>query len=174
VKPFEIRATSAKLAEHHTRLVGALGFGWVWLLLVEPVWAQGEVTTGADKTSIVDCKLPPQVRKLNSSTTTLMPGNVVKLSRTECESRGGVYVEATASDTSPIQGKHESVVTRASPSKVSVMDAQKKLKGLGFDPGSPDGIIGSKTIAALRRFQNERQLPTTGKLDNATVLELKK
>ena len=54
------------------------------------------------------------------------------------------------------------------------MDAQKQLRDLGFDLGAPDGVMSTKTIAALRRFQTERHLPPTGKLDNATVLQLKK
>jgi hypothetical protein len=145
------------------------------LFLVEPAWSQvaSGAITGVDQTIVVDCKLPPQSRKLSSSTTTLTPGSVEKLSRDECESRGGSYEEAAAPDVSPMQDK-EAPLTQESPSKASVMDAQKQLRDLGFDLGAPDGIMGAKTIAALRRFQIERRLPPTGKLDNATVLELKK
>jgi hypothetical protein len=163
------------LAERRLRLMGALGFGWAWLFLIEPVWGQvpSEVITGVDKTIIVDCKLPPQSRKLSSSTTTLTPGSVEKLSRDECESRGGSPAESAPPDASPMQDKAVPV-TQESPSKASVMDAQKQLRDLGFDLGAPDGVMGTETIAALRRFQAERHLSPTGKLDSATVLQLKK
>jgi hypothetical protein len=145
------------------------------LFLVEPVWGQvpSEVITGVDKTIIVDCKLPPQSRKLSSSTTTLTPGSVEKLSREECESRGGSSAESAPPDASPMQDK-DAPVTQEAPSKASVMDAQKQLRDLGFDLAPPDGVMGTKTIAALRRFQTERHLSPTGKLDSATVLQLKK
>jgi hypothetical protein len=145
------------------------------LLLAESLWGQqaGEPVTGVDKNVVVDCKLPPQTRKLKSSTTTMIPGGVEQLSRDECESRGGSYGESAAPDAPPTQDKAAPAVT-PEPSKASVMDAQKQLKDLGFDVGAPDGVMGTKTIAALRRFQTERHLPPTGKLDNATVLQLKK
>jgi hypothetical protein len=175
VKSFPRRSVYAMLAERRLRLMGALGFGWVWLFLVEPVWGQtpGEAITGVDKTAIVDCQLPPQSRKLSSSTITLTPGGVEKLSRDECESRGGSPAESAPPDASPVQDK-DVPVTQESPSKASVMDAQKQLRDLGFDLGAPDGIMGTKTIAALRRFQTERHLPPTGVLDSVTVLQLKK
>jgi hypothetical protein len=146
------------------------------LLLVEPVWGQapGKAVTGVDKTVVVDCKLPPQTRKLNSSTTTMIPGSVEQLSRDECESRGGSYEESAAPATPPAQDKTGPAVTPEPPSKASVTEAQKQLRDLGFDLGAPDGVMGTRTIAALRRFQAERHLPPTGKLDDATVLELKK
>ena len=104
----------------------------------------------------------------------MIPGSVEQLSRDECESRGGSYAESTAPDAPPTQDKAAPAVTPESPSKASVMDAQKQLRGLGFDVGAPDGVMGTKTIAALRRFQTERHLPPTGNLDSATVLQLKK
>jgi hypothetical protein len=176
VNYFLFRSVRAKLPPRRPSLVVAIGFGWAWLCLVGPVSGQAPsgATTGVDKAAIVDCKLPPQSRKLNSSTTTLTPGGVEKLSRDECESRGGSYEDSVPADAPPMPDKGEPVVAPESPSKASVMDAQKQLRDLGFDLGAPDGIMGSKTIAALRRFQIERHLPPTGKLDNATLLELKK
>jgi len=146
------------------------------LLLAESLWGQqaGVPVTGVDKNVVVECKLPPQTRKLNSSTTTMIPSSVEQLSRDECESRGGSYGESAAPEAPPTQEKAAPAVTPESPSKASVMDAQKQLRDLGFDLGAPDGIMGTKTIAALRRFQTERNLPPTGKLDNATMLQLKK
>jgi membrane-bound lytic murein transglycosylase B len=33
---------------------------------------------------------------------------------------------------------------------------------LGFDPGTPDGVVGSKTRAALRAFQRDNRLTPDG------------
>ena len=39
---------------------------------------------------------------------------------------------------------------------------QKALNAKGFDVGTPDGVIGSKTTAAIKAFQQSRGLPDTG------------
>jgi len=39
---------------------------------------------------------------------------------------------------------------------------QKDLQVLGFDPGTPDGVLGRKTRAALRQYQKSKSLPTDG------------
>lgn len=49
-----------------------------------------------------------------------------------------------------------------------VSGAQGRLLNLGYDVGKPDGILGPRTAAALRRFQKDRGLPVTGDLDRAT------
>ena len=53
-----------------------------------------------------------------------------------------------------------------------VQQMQKKLKELGYDPGLPDGLWGEKTRAALKDFQADYGLPTTGKLDELTKKKL--
>jgi ankyrin repeat protein len=53
-----------------------------------------------------------------------------------------------------------------------VYQAQEKLKDLGYDPGRPDGILGKKTKAAIRRFQRDNGLPETGKIDEQTKAKL--
>jgi ankyrin repeat protein len=54
----------------------------------------------------------------------------------------------------------------------SVYQFQKKLKELGYDPGSPDGIWGKKTVSAVKSFQRDHGLPITGQLDEHTRLKL--
>ena len=41
-------------------------------------------------------------------------------------------------------------------------EIQRRLKRLGFDPGTIDGVIGDKTVAAIRAFQSERGLSADG------------
>lgn len=46
--------------------------------------------------------------------------------------------------------------------KTSALKVQQRLIELGFDPGTPDGIWGRRTIAALRHFQESQGLKTDG------------
>jgi len=54
----------------------------------------------------------------------------------------------------------------------TVFEAQKKLQELGYDPGKPDGIRGRKTVNAIKLFQEDSGLPTTGRLDATTKARL--
>jgi peptidoglycan hydrolase-like protein with peptidoglycan-binding domain len=53
-----------------------------------------------------------------------------------------------------------------------ILDAQRQLKALGFDPGAVDGNVGSQTGAALRAYQQNYRLPETGRLDDVTLRSL--
>ena len=44
-----------------------------------------------------------------------------------------------------------------------VVNLQKSLKKLGFDPGVIDGIFGSKTEVAVKQFQASNSLVVDGK-----------
>lgn len=47
-------------------------------------------------------------------------------------------------------------------SRAEVTEMQRLLLALGYKVGEPDGVIGSKTRAALRGFQQSAQLPADG------------
>jgi photosystem II stability/assembly factor-like uncharacterized protein len=53
--------------------------------------------------------------------------------------------------------------------KKMMVRAQVVLGGLGYSIGEPDGVAGTRTVAALRRFQADKDLPQTGRLDDATL-----
>lgn len=54
-----------------------------------------------------------------------------------------------------------------------VTGVQQRLARLGFDPGPFDGIVGRRTRAALRAFQETQEdLEDTGRIDDATRLRL--
>jgi len=53
-----------------------------------------------------------------------------------------------------------------------VRAAQVYLGYAGFDPGPVDGVIGSRTQAALRKFQSNADLVATGVLDDDTFRRL--
>jgi len=52
---------------------------------------------------------------------------------------------------------------------ISIRDAQRTLRELGYDPGPIDGTVGGKTSAALKLFQADSGLPVTGQLDVETA-----
>jgi peptidoglycan hydrolase-like protein with peptidoglycan-binding domain len=56
---------------------------------------------------------------------------------------------------------------------MTVAEIQKRLLELGYQPGRVDGDMGKKTTDALRKFQKNNSLPTTGKPDRETVLKLR-
>ena len=47
-------------------------------------------------------------------------------------------------------------------SRDEVEEMQARLLALGFDPGTPDGVVGTRTRAALRAFQHAAELPADG------------
>jgi photosystem II stability/assembly factor-like uncharacterized protein len=53
-----------------------------------------------------------------------------------------------------------------------VMRAQAALNAAGYDAGTPDGQAGTRTVAAIRQFQAAKELPQTGKFDDATLTAL--
>lgn len=50
-----------------------------------------------------------------------------------------------------------------------VKRAQAALNLAGYDVGVPDGQTGPRTVAAIRKFQSDRNLPLSGRLDEATM-----
>ena len=51
----------------------------------------------------------------------------------------------------------------------SVLRAQEALIAAGYNLGEPDGKPGPTTTAALKKFQGDRHLPVTGRLDSITL-----
>jgi photosystem II stability/assembly factor-like uncharacterized protein len=60
----------------------------------------------------------------------------------------------------------------AAPDTDSIKQAQEALKAAGYHVGEPDGKPGPATTAALKKFQGDRHLPVTGKLDVITLAAL--
>ncbi|HBO11172.1 MAG TPA: lytic murein transglycosylase, partial [Halieaceae bacterium] len=58
--------------------------------------------------------------------------------------------------------------------KADIVGAQEALNALGLDAGTADGIIGSRTRAALRAFQLDAGLPADGYPDPDTLEALER
>jgi photosystem II stability/assembly factor-like uncharacterized protein len=54
----------------------------------------------------------------------------------------------------------------------TVLQTQQALNDAGYHLGEPDGKPGPSTTAALKKFQTDRHLPVTGKLDAITLAAL--
>ncbi len=53
-----------------------------------------------------------------------------------------------------------------------VQAAQRELTYRRYQPGALDGLMGPKTVAALRSFQTAQKIPVTGQLDAVTIKAL--
>ncbi|MET0649920.1 MAG: peptidoglycan-binding protein, partial [Pyrinomonadaceae bacterium] len=60
------------------------------------------------------------------------------------------------------------VAARPKPNDV-VKRAQEALNLAGYDVGKPDGVAGTRTVAALRKYQTDKSIPVTGQFDAATL-----
>jgi len=63
-------------------------------------------------------------------------------------------------------------IAAAKPSDDRVRQAQTALDRAGYEIGTPDGQLGPRTVAAIKRFQTDRYLPLTGQLDETTLAAL--
>lgn len=77
--------------------------------------------------------------------------------------------KTSRSATSSRQSKR--VVASLKPDE-TVRRGQEALNRAGYNVGIPDGKAGTQTIAALKKFQADRTLPTTGKFDQITLAAL--
>jgi hypothetical protein len=59
------------------------------------------------------------------------------------------------------------------PASMTNMEVQKKLLALGYQAGTADGIMGKKSIDALKKFQQDNNLPSTGQADYETMGKLR-
>lgn len=57
-------------------------------------------------------------------------------------------------------------------SKDVVLQAQSRLKSLGYNPGPIDGIMGKKTRRAIGMYQQSQKLEKTNSLDKKTLSAL--
>lgn len=70
--------------------------------------------------------------------------------------------------------KEEQIIGTVSGYNPRIEEVQRILKEAGFKPGPIDGVMGSQTRAAIRKFQKAKGLRSTGKIDSDTHLALNK
>src|SRR6266480_3447790 len=99
--------------------------------------------------------------------------------RSKRPARGSARRSGTqASTTAPAGSRGTSTTTAAIRPTVKatasdvVRRAQEALERAGYEIGVSDGQMGTRTVAAIKRFQSDRYLLLTGKLDDATIAAL--
>jgi len=68
--------------------------------------------------------------------------------------------------------REEQVIGSVSGHNPRVEEIQQILRDAGFDPGPVDGVMGGQTRSAIKKFQKEKGLKQTGKIDSVTYLAL--
>jgi len=58
------------------------------------------------------------------------------------------------------------------PTRERYKQIQRALRVRGYDPGPIDGRWGSRSAAALKRFERDHKLPADGKLDALVLITL--
>jgi len=61
-------------------------------------------------------------------------------------------------------------IVQAAYNKETIYDVQEALNDAGYDCGTPDGISGKNTKAAIKKYQKDNDLKVTGKI-NKTLLK---
>jgi photosystem II stability/assembly factor-like uncharacterized protein len=72
----------------------------------------------------------------------------------------------------PARGKGKKAAAPKPTRSDAVKRGQEALNVAGYDVGTPDGVAGTRTVAALRRFQAEKGIGVTGQFDSATLAAL--
>ena len=57
--------------------------------------------------------------------------------------------------------------------KAEIVEVQTRLEALGMKPGRLDGILGSRTIGAIKRYEDANGLPQTGNIDREILGRLR-
>jgi putative peptidoglycan binding protein len=80
---------------------------------------------------------------------------------------------ASAPDRASDAALVEAAASAAALGPADVKEVQTRLRALGFNPGPIDGHLGRTTQAAIMRYQQDRALPATGKVDEALLEQLR-
>lgn len=81
-------------------------------------------------------------------------------------------VTAANTFTSPEEWRVDVAKTASVDMKKAIKNIQLILEKNGYKPGTPDGVMGSKTKAAIKKFQAAVGLPATGEINDALVKAL--
>jgi len=56
---------------------------------------------------------------------------------------------------------------------MTIYELQDRLAALGYKPGGVDGVLGPRTLDALKKFQGDKNLAVTGTLNAETIRALR-
>lgn len=110
---------------------------------------------------------PVTARKPTTAPTKRRGNNRSNLRRTVTQTPSASRRATTQTPTAPGQR-----ITMPSVSDDVVRRAQEALERAGYEIGTPDGHMGPRTSAAIKRFQSDRYLAVSGNLDDTTLAAL--
>ncbi len=88
--------------------------------------------------------------------------------------RGRAVASRGGTRSAPPTNAAASASAAASPrsNTATIKRAQEALNAAGYNVGTPDGAAGTRTVATIRKFQADKNIPVSGKLDSVTVSAL--
>jgi len=151
-------------------------------LVVSPAYAQKAPSSGDTSSTTQSSK--PSMNKDSSTTgstsqstpsTNTQPGSEKAAPSSRMPTQLGSDKDTTHSSRTG-QGSEKAMDHSNMPGMAQnsdqVKQAQEALKAKGQDPGPVDGIIGPNTARAIRAYQKQQQIASTGKLDQQTLESL--
>jgi len=111
---------------------------------------------------------PISARKPAAPPTRRRPASRAPVRGTVARGRGAANTRSGAAPT----GLAPQKPAVAKPSDDVVRHAQEALERAGYEIGTPDGQLGPRTVAAIKRFQTDRYLTVSGQLDESTLAAL--
>jgi peptidoglycan hydrolase-like protein with peptidoglycan-binding domain len=73
----------------------------------------------------------------------------------------------------PASGPQANEPSPAIDEGMSSFELQERLNQLGYKVGAVDGVLGPRTVEALKKYQSDNNLPPTGALDVQTIKKLR-
>jgi peptidoglycan hydrolase-like protein with peptidoglycan-binding domain len=107
--------------------------------------------------------IPLQLRIVLAEALIVLPGTLIlslALPAWTAEEKKAAPMKEEEPKKAPVEGRGDT------------QKLQEALKAKGHDPGPIDGIMGPKTRAALKAFQEASGITATGKLDDQTAEKL--
>lgn len=88
------------------------------------------------------------------------------------ESKDSSAGQFTSANKRVIAAASDAASNKANSENAQVIKAQKRLQQLGYDVGSPDGLVGPRTKSAIGQYQEKVGIPATRIFDKATLSSL--
>lgn len=113
-------------------------------------------------------ELSPGRHQISAISDTKMSG-IERFAEKAREACGGDYTVEERSSPPRVTGIVACAKEDPASAKKMLKAGQQKLADMGYNPGPVDGVMGSKTERAIKRFQRDYKLEQTGTLDAKTL-----